>query len=717
MADVFISHSSKDKVIADKMCEELEARGLKCWIAPRDITPGSEWAVAISDAIATIKVMVVIYSANSAESTQVPKELGLADKRNKFIIPYKIDDMELTGAFDYYLAGAHWIVANPQAGDYKFDELYGVMNGVMQVPVQNITNNTYIDTVKIEAAVAKEFVKKEKTNKKWLLPIGILAAVVLVMVAVLIGMLVKSSGEEEADDKNKVIEVEEEESKEYVDDKEDTDEIEDTEYQEQESISEEVEEPSQEPQESSIQDFVYEIRNGEAAIIKYRGSDSEVIIPSEIEGAKITYIEEDAFYQCTNLEYVEIPDSVVGIGAWAFSETNLQKVSIPASVVTIGEEAFCRCTKLKEVILFNGVKEIGKAAFAETAIEEIILPDSVIVVGDFAFSNCTQLISVTLSNNLEKVADYMFDGCINLQQTSIPQSVLIIGEFAFSQTFFQNITIADTNIAQIGAGAFSECQDLKYVELPKKLWKLDDGAFQLCHNLETVVMPEDISAVSSNAFYDVPKVNIVMGANTYNYETYPELSMELAEKLIANFEYKVGEDGVHITKYLGNDVVVIVPSEIEGTKVTVINERAFTNCDKMVFLSIPYSVQRIENDAFAGCINLNNIAGGDLVTELGEGVYRSTRILEAQIPEGQQEIGYAMFYDCPYLTSAYLPEGLKAIGEVAFAECSNLIELRIPYTVERIASNAFDGNENITLIYRGYRYSYEERHNIPVMVE
>ncbi len=711
MADVFISHSSKDKVIADKMCEALEARGLKCWIAPRDITPGSEWAVAISDAIATIKVMVVIYSANSAESTQVPKELGLADKRNKFIIPYKIDDMELTGAFDYYLAGAHWIVANPQADDYKFDELYGVMNGVMQVPVQNITNNTYIDTVKIEASVAKEFTGKEKTNKKWLLPIGILAAIVLVMVAVLIGMLVKNSGDEEADDKNKVIEVEDEGSKEYIDDKEDT------ESQEQESTSEDVEEPSQELQESSIQDFVYEIRNGEAAIIKYRGSDSEVIIPSEIEGAKITYIEEDAFYQCTNLEYVEIPDSVVGIGAWAFSETNLQKVTIPASVVTIGEEAFCRCRSLKEVKLFDGVKEIGRAAFAETAIEDIILPDSVIVVGDFAFSNCTQLISATLPNNLEKVADYMFDGCVNFQQTNIPGSVLVIGEFAFSQTCFQNITIAETNIVQIGAGAFSECQDLKYVELPKKLCKLDDGAFQLCHNLETVVLPEDISAVSSNAFFDVSNVNIVMGAKTYNYETYSELSRELAEKLISNFEYEIGEDGVHITKYMGNDAAVIVPSEIEGTKVTAINQRAFANCDKMVFLSIPYSVQRIENDAFAGCVNLNNIAGGDLVTELGEGVYRSTRILEAQIPQGQQQVGYAMFYDCPYLTSVYLPDGLKTIDEIAFADCSNLIELRIPYTVEQIASNAFDGSENLTLIYRGYRYSYEERHNIPVMVE
>lgn len=708
MADVFISHSSKDKEIADKMCEALEAKGLKCWIAPRDITPGSEWAVAISDAIATIKVMVVIYSANSAASTQVPKELGLADKRNKFIIPYKIDDMELTGAFDYYLAGAHWIVANPQTGDYKFEELYGVMNGVMQVPVQNITNNTYIDTVKIEAAVAKEFVKKEKTNKKWLVPIGILAAVVLVMVAVLIGMLVKPSGEEELSDKNKVVEVENGDSK---DDKEDT------EHPEKESTSDEGEEPDQNPEESSMQDFVYEIRNGEAAIVKYRGSDSKVIIPSEIEGAKITYIEEDAFYQCSNLEFVEIPDSVVGIGAWAFSETDLQEVTIPASVVTIGEEAFCRCGDLEEVRFFDGLKEIGRAAFAETAVKDITIPDSVVVVGDFTFSNCMKLASAVLPDGLEKVANNMFSGCINLQQIEIPGSVRVIGEFAFAETSFDTVTIADTNIVQIGAGAFSECANLKYVELPANLRKLDEGAFQLCYKLETVVMPEDIKAICDNSFIDSKNVKITKGTNTYDYETYVDLVTELAENLVVNFQYEVGEDGVHITKYLGKEEEVIIPDVIEGIKVTAINQGAFANCENMFFLSIPYSVQRIESDAFLECLDLNIVAGGGSVTELGEGVYSSTSILEAGIPEGPKTIGYALFYNCPYLTSVHIMEGVETIDELAFAECKSLIELRIPNTVKKIASSAFDGCENLTLVYNGYRYSYEERHNIPIMVE
>ena len=192
MADIFISHSSKDKEIADKLCEAMEAKGLKCWIAPRDIVPGSEWAVSISEAISDISAMVVIYSENSASSTQVPKELGLADKRGKFIVPYKIDDMELTGAFDYYLAGSHWIVAEPQKQEYKFDELYGVMSGVMQLPAQSVSRNTYIDTVNIQAPTnIAVHTAPQKSVSTWLLG-GILASVLLVVFLLIGGILLNN---------------------------------------------------------------------------------------------------------------------------------------------------------------------------------------------------------------------------------------------------------------------------------------------------------------------------------------------------------------------------------------------------------------------------------------------------------------------------------------------------------------------------------------------
>ena len=125
MADVFISHSSKDKEIAEKVLKFFEERGLSCWIAPRDIVPGTEWAAAINAAITASKVFLIIYTANSAESSQVSREISLAEtKQGVFVVPYKTDDTPLVGSFEYYLIGSHFISADYSKKDYKLEELY-----------------------------------------------------------------------------------------------------------------------------------------------------------------------------------------------------------------------------------------------------------------------------------------------------------------------------------------------------------------------------------------------------------------------------------------------------------------------------------------------------------------------------------------------------------------------------------------------------------------
>ena len=150
MSDVFLSHSSKDKPIADKVCDFLEGKGLSCWIAPRNIVPGSDWAASISTAVTTCKVFLLIYSANSAVSDQVARELSLAESaQGVFVVPYKVDNTDLTGAFQYYLTGSHWVTANYAKKDYKLEELYNNIISITGMNVQNITNNTYIDNLHI----------------------------------------------------------------------------------------------------------------------------------------------------------------------------------------------------------------------------------------------------------------------------------------------------------------------------------------------------------------------------------------------------------------------------------------------------------------------------------------------------------------------------------------------------------------------------------------
>lgn len=102
--EVFISYSTKDTDVAFALLEILESYGLDCWIAPRNIPKGAQWAEEIDKAIQNAKVFVVIISSHSIESRQVPKEIALAVSACDSIFPFRIDDTGLQGTFRYYLS-------------------------------------------------------------------------------------------------------------------------------------------------------------------------------------------------------------------------------------------------------------------------------------------------------------------------------------------------------------------------------------------------------------------------------------------------------------------------------------------------------------------------------------------------------------------------------------------------------------------------------------
>jgi hypothetical protein len=110
--NVFLSHSSKDKEVADAVCATLEGRGIRCWVAPRDIPAGANWGESIIDGITVTKVMVVILSSDSNESSQVMREVERAVNKDSAIIPFKIKDIPLSKSLEYFLSTAHWLDAS-----------------------------------------------------------------------------------------------------------------------------------------------------------------------------------------------------------------------------------------------------------------------------------------------------------------------------------------------------------------------------------------------------------------------------------------------------------------------------------------------------------------------------------------------------------------------------------------------------------------------------
>lgn len=109
--DVFISYSSKDKITANAACAALEAAGVRCWIAPRDIRPGIEYAASIIEGIDACRLMVLIFSSSANVSAQIHREIERAVSKGLTIIPFRIEEVLPTHAMEYYLGAIHWLDA------------------------------------------------------------------------------------------------------------------------------------------------------------------------------------------------------------------------------------------------------------------------------------------------------------------------------------------------------------------------------------------------------------------------------------------------------------------------------------------------------------------------------------------------------------------------------------------------------------------------------
>ena len=109
--DVFVSYSSKDKVVADAVVTAMENNRIRCWYAPRDIKPSEDWGKAISGAIEGCRVFLVIFSKTANRSQRVLDEVNLAISQQAVILPFRIENLEPEGAMKLHLSSRHWLDA------------------------------------------------------------------------------------------------------------------------------------------------------------------------------------------------------------------------------------------------------------------------------------------------------------------------------------------------------------------------------------------------------------------------------------------------------------------------------------------------------------------------------------------------------------------------------------------------------------------------------
>lgn len=213
-------------------------------------------------------------------------------------------------------------------------------------------------------------------------------------------------------------------------------------------------------------DIVGEISGGS---YKATSQIPNVTSAEEVElGTHVTSIGKSAFYLCTNLTRVTIPDSVTSIGFVAFTGCQkLTSITIPSSVTSIGDNVFSSCIGLTDVVIGNGVTSIGNSAFSSCfALSSITIPNSVTSIGYGAFTTCSALTDLTIPEGVESIGRSTFYDCTNLKNINSNDGVYLydgiqtIGQRAFNNLGIEKLSFNNLAAMGIDSNAFAGCNQL-----------------------------------------------------------------------------------------------------------------------------------------------------------------------------------------------------------------------------------------------------------------
>ena len=248
-------------------------------------------------------------------------------------------------------------------------------------------------------------------------------------------------------------------------------------------------------------------------------TNSYYYIPSSLKSVTVTggNILYGAFYGCSSLESIVIPDSATSIGGNAFYNcSSLASINIPDSVTSIGSSAFSGCGSLKEVHISdiaawcaidfessyaNPLCNDGALYLNGEIVTSLEIPDSVTSIGNSAFYECSSITSITIGGSVTSIGDRAFSWCRSLISIVIPDSVTSIGEGAFCWCdSLESINIPDS-VTSIGDRAFYYCSSLESITIPDGVTSIGDRAFSNCSSLESITIPDSVTSIGSLAFY------------------------------------------------------------------------------------------------------------------------------------------------------------------------------------------------------------------------
>lgn len=326
-------------------------------------------------------------------------------------------------------------------------------------------------------------------------------------------------------------------------------------------------------------------------MVAYWGKRKQLTIPDHV-----IYVANGCFSNSKNLEKIIVPQGVESIGRKAFEDCySLKSLDLPKSVKYIGESAFWGCEALEEIWSLGSIRIIEPKTFEGCNLKYVHFPSCLVSIMDNAFNSNRELSNIDLPDTLETIGNYAYAYCHKLERINLGDSVKFIGDFCFYGCDIQEVRIP-SSLTELGIRPFDKV--INIITKNNGRYKAERGMLinQETKNLECYfgnspsVTLKGIKSMSPLAFYESSVVEVDMSNDIISlpeyafYNSFNLINIKLSERL----------------KYIGKG--------------------SFYGCRKLCGISIPKSVQKINNAAFGKCVSLEIVELKGLVTNASESI-------------------------------------------------------------------------------------------------
>ena len=431
----------------------------------------------------------------------------------------------------------------------------------------------------------------------------------------------------------------------------------------------------------------------------------------------VTTVGQYAFYGCAAVETLDLGKSLQAVTPYSFWGMKLvESIVLPSTVTTVADYAFKDCQNATTIIIPEGVVSIDNYAFESCKkVESLILPSTLSSLGTRAFYNCNAVKEIDCGG-LTEIPEYAFYGCKLAEKLTLSDNVTHIGPSAFYNCWLltleqwpskletvdkyafymmraqKNFDLSSTRITTIGNSAFYQAYEARTILLPETLETIDAKAFAYLNYNKTayviqIHLPAKVSYVAKDAFtyanglqsITVDPANQVYTstngililletgelylwpvANTTTEFTIPANMTSIPSKMFQNnsslkkITIHSGVTYIGTYAFSGSDIEEFVFEPCATS--LVIDNSAFSNCEYVQEINLPYGTTTLGDSAFNGC----------------------DRLVKVNLPDTVTEMGANIFAYCKALHDVKLSAGLSTLPNSAFSNCSSLEEITLP---------------------------------------